>query len=175
MWNLPRPGMEPVSPALAGKFLSTVPPRKPPNEFFGQPSNYLEWVQPTLIILGFPGGSVGKKKSACNAGDIGDLGSIPGSGRSLGGGNGNLLQYSCLENSMDRGAWRVTVHGVAKSQRWLKWLSTHAEHIDCLHMLAFQLLESTVNFEVLIFQRPRFQVLNFSEIKIVRRKINNLS
>ena len=59
----------------------------------------------------------GKKKSACNADDIGDLGSIPGSGRSLGGGNGNLLQYSCLENSMDRGAWRVTVHGVAKSQR----------------------------------------------------------
>ena len=55
--------MEPVSPALAGKFLSTVPPRKPPNEFFGQPSNYLEWVQPTLIILGFPGGSVGKKKN----------------------------------------------------------------------------------------------------------------
>ena len=108
-----------MSPALAGKFLSTAPPRKPPNEFFGQPSNYLEWVQPTLIILGFPGGSVGKKKkkSACNADDIGDLGSIPGSGRSLGGGNGNLLQYSCLENSMDRGAWRVTVHGVAKSQR----------------------------------------------------------
>jgi len=58
-----------------------------------------------------------KKKSACNADDIGDLGSIPGSGRSLGGGNGNLLQYSCLENSMDRRAWRVTVHGVAKSQR----------------------------------------------------------
>jgi len=46
---------------------------------------------------------------------VGDLGSIPGSGRSLGEGNGNPLQYSCLENPMDGGAWRATVHGVAKS------------------------------------------------------------
>ena len=44
-----------------------------------------------------------------------DLGLIPGLGKSLGGGNGNSLQYSCLENSMDRGAWRATVHGVSKS------------------------------------------------------------
>jgi len=50
-----------------------------------------------------------------NAGDVRDVGSIPGSGRSSGEGNGNPLQYSCLENSMDRGAWRATVHGVAKS------------------------------------------------------------
>ena len=61
--------------------------------------------------LGFPSGSE-VKASAWNAGD---LGSIPGSGRSPGEGNGNLLQYSCLENSMDRGAWRAIVHGVAKS------------------------------------------------------------
>ena len=47
-------------------------------------------------------------KTACNAGD---LGSIPGSGRSPGEGHGSLLQYSCLENSMDRGAWQATVHG----------------------------------------------------------------
>ena len=60
----------------------------------------------------FPGGS-GGKGSACNAGD---LGSIPGSGRSPGGGNGNAFQYSCLENPMDRGAWQTTVHGVTKSQ-----------------------------------------------------------
>ena len=50
--------------------------------------------------------------SACN---VGDLGSIPGSGRSPGEGNGNPLQYSCLENPMDRGAWWATVHGVAES------------------------------------------------------------
>ena len=46
------------------------------------------------------------KESSCNAGNAGDSGSIPGSGRSPGGGNGNPLQYSCLENPMDRGAWR---------------------------------------------------------------------
>ena len=60
--------------------------------------------------------------SACNAGD---LGSIPGLGRSPGEGNGNLLQYSCLENSMDGGAWRATVHRVAKSWTWLSYF-THS-------------------------------------------------
>ena len=61
---------------------------------------------------GFPGAS-DDKESACNAGDSG---SIPGSGRSPGEGNGYPLQYSCLRNPMDRGAWRATVHGVAKSR-----------------------------------------------------------
>ena len=56
------------------------------------------------------------KEPACNAGDIGDLGLIPGLERSPGEGNGYLLQYSCLEKSMDRGAWQATIHGVAKSQ-----------------------------------------------------------
>ena len=54
------------------------------------------------------------------AGDIRDMGSIPGSGRSPGGGHGNLLQYSYLENPIDRGAWRATVHRVAKSSTQLK-------------------------------------------------------
>ena len=53
------------------------------------------------------------KKLSASAGDIRDLGSMPGSGRSPGGGRGNPLQYSCLENPMDRGAWWATVHGVA--------------------------------------------------------------
>ena len=70
-------------------------------------------------IKGFPGGSDGKA-SACNAGD---LGLIPGSGRSPGEGNGNPLQYFCLENSIDRGAWWATVHGVAKSQTQLNDLN----------------------------------------------------
>ena len=61
--------------------------------------------------MGFPGGS-DSKESACNAGNAG---SIPGLGRSPVEGNGYPLQYSCLENSMDRGAWQSTVHGVAKS------------------------------------------------------------
>ena len=64
-----------------------------------------------IYLLVFPGGSVGKE-SACNAGDPG---SIPGSGKSPGGGNGNPLQYSCLGNLMDREAWWPTVYGVAKS------------------------------------------------------------
>ena len=64
-----------------------------------------------MKILGFTGGSEAKA-SASNAGD---LGWIPGSGKSPGEGNGNPLQYSCLENSIDGGAWWTTVHGVAKS------------------------------------------------------------
>ena len=60
--------------------------------------------------MGFRHSSV-SKESACSAGE---LDSIPGSGRSPGEGNGNLLQYSCLENPMDRGAWRATVHGVTR-------------------------------------------------------------
>ena len=56
------------------------------------------------------------KESTCNAGAAGDAGSIPGLGRSPGEGIGYPLQYSCLENSMDRGTWRATVHGVSKSQ-----------------------------------------------------------
>ena len=61
--------------------------------------------------MGFPGGSDGKE-SACSAGDVG---SIPASGRLPREGNSNPLQYSCPENSMDRGAWWATVHGVAES------------------------------------------------------------
>ena len=66
----------------------------------------------SLVSRGFPGSSAGKE-STCNAGD---LGLIPGLGRSPGEGNGYPLQYSCLENPMDRGAWQATVHGVTKSR-----------------------------------------------------------
>ena len=65
--------------------------------------------------MGFPGGSDGKE-SACNAGD---LGLITGLGRSPGGGHGNPLQYSCLENLMDRGDWWATVHRVTKNRTQL--------------------------------------------------------
>jgi len=66
-----------------------------------------------LGLWGFPGDSV-VKNLPVNAGDIRDVGLIPGLVRSLGGGHGNPLQYSCLENPMDRGAWWATVHGVTK-------------------------------------------------------------
>ena len=64
------------------------------------------------------------KDPLANAGDVRDMGLISGSGRSPGGGHGNSLQYSCLENSMDRGVWWSTVHGVSKSWAQLKQLST---------------------------------------------------
>ena len=80
--------------------------------------NYLKHLSPSIRAIricelarkGFPAGSVVKNRPA-NAGDVG---SIPGSGRSPEGGHGNPLQYSCLGNPMDRGAWRATVHRVAK-------------------------------------------------------------
>ena len=74
-------------------------------------------------VLGFPGRSVGKE-STCNAVD---LGLIPGLGKSPGGGHGNPLQYSCLENLMDRGTWWIAVHGVAKSRARLSDSHTHIE------------------------------------------------
>ena len=73
------------------------------------------------FTLDFPGSSV-VKNPAATAGDTGNLGLILGLGRCPGEGNGNPLQYSCLENPVDRGAWRAAVHGVAKS---LTQLSTH--------------------------------------------------
>ena len=69
---------------------------------------YIKWVSQVLLVV---------RNLSANAGHIRDLGSSPGSGRSPGGGHGNLLQYSFLENSMDKGAWHATVHGVTKSER----------------------------------------------------------
>ena len=60
------------------------------------------------------------KNAPANSGDLRDMGSVPGVGRCPGGGHGNPLQYSCLENPMDRGGWQATVHGVAKSLTRLK-------------------------------------------------------
>ena len=100
---------------------------------------HFAWNQPSLIsgtkhsyfftllyFMGFSGGS-DSKASACNAGD---QGLIPGSGRSPGEGNGNPLQYSCLENSMDGGAWWAIVQGVAKSQTRLSDFTHYFMHAD---------------------------------------------
>ena len=73
---------------------------------------------------GFPGGTSGKEPACQCRLDIRNNSSISGPGKSLGEGNGNPLQYSCLENPMDRAAWRATVHGVAQSWTQLKRLST---------------------------------------------------
>ena len=81
------------------------------------------------ICLGFPGGPLGKE-SACNAGVKRDKVSIPELGRFPGGSHDSLLQYSCLKNSMDRGTWWATVHGVVKTWKWLKLQSMHT----CIHV-----------------------------------------
>ena len=73
------------------------------------------------------------KNLPANAEDVRDAGLIPGLGRFPGGGHGNPLQYSCLENSMDRGAWRSTVHGVTKSQTRLH-THTHVCVCVCIHI-----------------------------------------
>ena len=84
---------------------------------------------------GFPGGAVVKNPPA-NAGDARDADSIPESGRSPGGGNGNPLQSSCLENSRDRGAWRATVHGVTKS--WTQLSDAHQKRDSWLSKFTFR-------------------------------------
>ena len=80
----------------------------------------LDGVQRFCLWGGFPGDSVVKNTPA-NAGDSGDMGSIPGWGRSPGGGCGYPLQYSCLENPMERGAWWAAVHGLSLSRHECLW------------------------------------------------------
>ena len=80
------------------------------------------------------------KNPPADAGDMGDTSSIPGSGRSPGGGNGNPLQYSCLGNSMDRGAWRATVRGVAKSHIQLKQLSVDKDSTNTIIKTDFTII-----------------------------------
>ena len=77
---------------------------------------------------GFPGGTSGNE-STDNAWDARDLGSIRGLEWSPGGGHGNPLQYSFLENPVDKGAWKATVHWFTKSQTWLTWLSTYTNKL----------------------------------------------
>ena len=86
-----------------------------PSELPGKPWCAQKFQQYKMEFGGFPGGTVVKNMPA-NAGDTRDMGSMPGSGRFPGGGNGTLLQYSSQGNPMDRGTWRATVHGTTKSQ-----------------------------------------------------------
>ena len=85
---------------------------------------YIEFFEPFCNIRACQVELVVKNPTA-NAGDLRDTGSIPGLGRSSGRGHGNPLQYSCLENLMDTGAWLVPIHRVAKSQTWPKRPNTH--------------------------------------------------
>ena len=87
------------------------------------------YLQLNTIIPGFPGGA-SSKEPACQCKRHRRRGSIPGSGRSPGGGHGKPFQYSCLENHMDRRVWQATVHRVTKSQTQLKWLSTNSATLE---------------------------------------------
>ena len=77
------------------------------------------------------------KNPPANAGDVRDAGLIPGSGRSPGGGHGNSLQYSCLENLMNRGAWQATVHGVTENR-------TRLSNLACIHVRLYQLAKKFI-------------------------------
>ena len=114
-----RPGIEPTPHALESEVLTTGPPRKSLTIslllFLPFPV-FDKWTSQVVLVV---------KNPLANAGDLRGVGLSPGSGRSPGGGHGNTLQDSCLENPMNRGTWRALVHSVAKSRTILKRLSTH--------------------------------------------------
>ena len=103
-----------------------------PYYIFNKGGIYL-WTSRIIIILVNTYICFISKESVCNAGDLGDVCLIPGSGRSPGEGNSNPLQYSCLQNPMDRGAWQATVHGVANS---------HAQYLYSIYNLPHTILRA---------------------------------
>ena len=92
------------------------------------------------------------KNLPASTGDLKEMGLIPGWGRSLGEGKDNSFQYSCLGNSMDGGAWRNTVHGIAKSRTWWKWLSTYTDFI-CIYIYIYIYIIRTIHFLKETFER----------------------
>ena len=113
----------------------------------------------TTPVLGFPGGSDGKE-SACNQED---LGSIPLLGRSPGEGHGNPLQYSCLENLRDRGAWRNIVHRVTKNWTQLKWLSIHTQFLIILYIPVVSVVTSLLFLISLFWALYLFFLMNLAK------------
>ena len=94
-------------------------------------STGLCWASQVVLVVKHP---------PANAGDIRDAGSIPGLGRATGGGHGNSLQYSCLENPMARGAWQAMVHGVAKSQTWMSDWAQHVAQVCATALIQAKVL-----------------------------------
>ena len=100
------------------------------------------------------------KNLPANAGDARDVGSIPGSERSPGGGNGNLLQYSRLENPMDRRAWQATVHGVTKRQTWLSTTTTKVTSLQSwlpVQIFLLRFKKPSVHLEEMTLRMPQPQ------------------
>ena len=116
-------------PALAGRFFTPEPPGEPECSLPSLCFSHSKTAPDTCLLVsvfpvyvdyqGFPGGTRGEEPPA-SAGDVRDLGSIPGWGRSPGGGHGHPLQYSCLENPVHRGAWQATGCAVSKSRTQLQ-------------------------------------------------------
>ena len=135
---------------------------------------FLNICQFSFINVDFHGSSVGKE-STCNVGDA-DL--TPGSGRSLGEGHGNPLQYSCLENPMDRGARRATVHGVAKSWTWLRdWTATITAHGSLVPQPGIQRRPPALEGRVLntpLGQSQNITILNREKIYFILTSLRNL-
>ena len=97
------------------------------------------------------------KNLPANEGDTGDLGLIPGLGRSPGERNGNPLQYSCLENPMDRGAWRATIHRVAKSQDMIERVNNNQCQGQTLHQQKnYNLLKAQMIASIFFFSDMEF-------------------
>ena len=121
-----RPTLEPCSQVPAWVSLESVTPHTPfaPAPLASRRDSTRSHLVRNGVLLGLPGDASGKE----SASKAGDLGSIPGLGRPPGGGHSNLLQLSCLENPVDRGAWRATVRRVTQSWTQLKRLSTHTRN-----------------------------------------------
>ena len=120
------------------------------------------------------------KNPPANVGDVRDTGSIPGTGSSPAGGHGNPLQYSCLENPMDRGAWWATVHRVTKSWARLKQLGTHARvlfYFLCFYLIiytgdfAYQNLESCLSYSFSLPPTHCVDVLLFLSLVLFDRHL----
>ena len=136
------------------------------------------WQSITSYFIYFFQVALAIKNLPANAGDARDSGSVPGSGRFPGGRHGSSLQYSCLENPMDRGILQTTVHNVARSQTWLKQLNMHA----CIHLcivshsvqwacIHFTLLNKLAKVEGRMgFRRGEFYLIQLSEHKFSERK-----
>ena len=104
-------------------------------EFLKRCTIKIMWTSQVALVVKYP---------PANAGDPGDTVFIHGSGRSPGGGHGSPLQYSCLENFMNKGAWQTRVHRVTQSQTRLKWLSTHAWSLSHAEIVKWMILWTSV-------------------------------
>ena len=137
MWDLPGSGIKPMPPAPAGVFVTFGHQRSAWILFFFRPGILLRRMTFWLIKVqslcflsswAFQVALVVKEPLPASAWTRRDINSTPGSGRFPGGGHVNPLQYSCLENPMDRGAWQATIHSITKSWTWRKQLSTAYHH-----------------------------------------------